>query len=80
MDAYRAGVGAFPLLLAAVGERVRVVGVHGGSGAGRKLLDLGLTPGCEVTVASRGGGQDQWSSPEATCGWRWGPVWRIACW
>jgi ferrous iron transport protein A len=55
MDAYRASVGAFPVLLAAVGERVRVVAVHGGRGAGRRLSDLGLTTGCEVTVASRGG-------------------------
>jgi ferrous iron transport protein A len=55
MDAYRAGIGAFPLLLAAVGERVRVVAVHGGQEAGRKLSDLGLTTGSEVTVASRGG-------------------------
>jgi ferrous iron transport protein A len=56
MDAYHADIGAFPLLLAAEGERVRVVAVHGGRGAGRKLSDLGLTTGCEVTVASRGGG------------------------
>jgi ferrous iron transport protein A len=54
MDAYHAGVGAFPLLLAAEGERVRVVAVHGGQAAVRKLSDLGLRPGCEVTVASRG--------------------------
>jgi ferrous iron transport protein A len=54
MDAYRASVGAFPLLLAAVGERVRVVAVHGGRDTGRKLSDLGLTTGCEVTVTSRG--------------------------
>jgi ferrous iron transport protein A len=55
MDAYSAGVGAFPLILAAAGERVRVVAVGGGRGIDRKLSDLGLTTGCEVTVVSRDG-------------------------
>lgn len=53
MDAYSAGVGAFPLLLASAGERVRVVAVGGGRGMDRKLSDLGLAPGCEVTIVSR---------------------------
>jgi len=58
MDAYSAGVGAFPLLLAATGERVRVLAVGGGRGMDRKLADLGLAPGCEVTIISRDtGGQ-----------------------
>jgi ferrous iron transport protein A len=56
MDGYGPGVGAFPLTLAAVGERVRIVAVHRGRGIDRKLSDLGLTSGCEVTVVSRGGG------------------------
>src|SRR5512132_4272286 len=55
MDAYSVGVGAFPLMLAATGERVRVVAVGGGQGTDRKLSDLGLTTGCVVTVVSRGG-------------------------
>lgn len=55
MDAYSAEVGAFPLLLAAPGERVRVLALGGRRGTDRKLADLGLTPGCEVTVVSRGG-------------------------
>ena len=55
MDAYSAGVGAFPLTLAATGERVRVVAVGGGQGTDRRLSDLGLTTGCVVTVVSRGG-------------------------
>lgn len=53
MDALSAGVGAFPLLLAAEGERVRVVAVGGGRGADRRLCDLGLAVGCEVTVLQR---------------------------
>jgi ferrous iron transport protein A len=54
MDAYSAGVNAFPLTLAAMGERVRVVAVGGGQGTDRRLSDLGLTTGCVVTVVSRG--------------------------
>jgi ferrous iron transport protein A len=53
MDAHSAGVGAFPLILAAVGERVRIVATRAGRGIERKLSDLGLTNGCEVTVVSR---------------------------
>jgi ferrous iron transport protein A len=56
MDAYSAAVGAFPLILAAPGERVRIVAVSAGRGFNRKLADLGLTPGCEVSVISGGGG------------------------
>src|SRR6266511_2770431 len=55
MDAYSAGVGAFPLILAAAGERVRVVAVGRGRGFDRKLSDLGLITGCEVTVVSHDG-------------------------
>jgi len=55
MDAYSAGVGAFPLILAAAGERVRVVAVGRGQGFDRKLSDLGLITGCEVTVVSHDG-------------------------
>ncbi len=58
MDAFSAGVGTFPLMLASEGERVRVVAIGGGEGMNRKLCDLGLIPGCEVTVISRNpGGQ-----------------------
>ena len=53
MDAYSAGVGAFPLILASEDERVRVVAVGGGRGMVRKLADLGLSAGCEVTVLRR---------------------------
>ena len=53
MDAYSAGVGAFPLILAAAGEQLRIVAISAGRGTGRRLSDLGLTSGCEVTVLSR---------------------------
>ena len=58
MDAYSANVGAFPLMLASVGERVRIVAIGQGRGTDRKLADLGLTAGCEVTVltSATGGG------------------------
>lgn len=56
MDAHSAGVGAFPLILAAAGERLRIVTVGGGRGIDRKLTDLGLVPGCEVRVIGGGRG------------------------
>ena len=55
MDGYGPGVGAFPLTLAAAGERVRIVAVRHGRGIDRKLSDLGLITGCEVTVVSHDG-------------------------
>lgn len=53
MSILSAGVGAFPLLLASEGERVRVVSVGSGRGSDRRLSDLGLAVGCEVTIISR---------------------------
>ncbi len=53
MGSINAGVGAFPLLLASEGERVRVVSVGSGRGSDRKLSDLGLAVGCEVTILRR---------------------------
>jgi ferrous iron transport protein A len=53
MDAYSAGVGAFPLILASVGERVRIVAIRHGRGIDRKLSDLGLTIGSEITILNR---------------------------
>ena len=50
MDAYSANVAAFPLMLARVGERVRIVAIGQGRGIDRKLADLGLTTGSEVTI------------------------------
>ncbi len=42
--------GRFPLSDAAVGERVRLVTVIAGRRLLRRLADLGLTPGTEITV------------------------------
>jgi ferrous iron transport protein A len=53
MDAYSAGAGAFPLLLAGDGERVRIVALVGGRGMDRKLADLGLVVGSELVVLRR---------------------------
>lgn len=53
MDALNAGVGVFPLILAAEGERVRIVAVGGGRGMDRRLSDLGLAVGSEVTIVRR---------------------------
>lgn len=58
MDAFSAAVGAFPLRLAGEGERVRVVALARGHGLEKKLIDLGLPIGSELTVMSgpAGGG------------------------
>jgi ferrous iron transport protein A len=53
MDAFSAGLGAFPLLLAAEGERVRIVTVGGGRFTDRRIADLGLSPGSEITIIQR---------------------------
>lgn len=59
MDAHTFAVGAFPLMLAAEGERVRIVAVGpgrgGGRGAERRIGDLGLAVGSEVTILQRQG-------------------------
>ena len=43
----------FRLVHASDGERVRIVGLDGGIGAHRKLMDLGLAPGRFVEVVAR---------------------------
>jgi Fe2+ transport system protein FeoA len=53
MDAHTAGVGAFPLVLVAPGERVRIAGVSGGDGIRQKLADMGLAIGSVISVANR---------------------------
>ncbi len=55
MDAHAAAVGAFPLLLASEGERVRIVGFTGGSELTRKMIDLGLPVGSELAIIHRQG-------------------------
>jgi ferrous iron transport protein A len=55
MDALSGSLATFPLLLAGEGERVRIVAYRSGREMERKLADLGLTVGSEVTVLSRHG-------------------------
>jgi ferrous iron transport protein A len=53
MDAHTGVVGAFPLVLVAPGEQVRIAGVSGGAGMRRKLSDMGLAVGSIISVANR---------------------------
>jgi ferrous iron transport protein A len=53
MDMFAAGLRTFPLPLASEGERVRIVGFQSGREMERKLADLGLCVGSEITVLSR---------------------------
>lgn len=55
MDAYRAGVGAFPLMLADEGKPVRIVALNGGREMDRKLTAMGLAIGSKVSIVSRHG-------------------------
>lgn len=47
---------SFPLTLAEEGERVRVVALMGGAGLDRRLAEMGLNPGTELSVRQRRGG------------------------
>jgi Fe2+ transport system protein FeoA len=42
----------FPLAQASAGEQVEIVAVHGGGTIHRRLSDLGLTPGKQITVVA----------------------------
>ncbi len=55
MDMIASGASTFPLPLASEGERVRIVGFHSGREMERKLADLGLFIGSEITVLRRHG-------------------------
>ncbi|MBK8174969.1 MAG: ferrous iron transport protein A [Rhodospirillales bacterium] len=55
MDACGINVATFPLILAAEGERVRIVALGEGRGLNRKLADLGLTVGYEVVIVRNDG-------------------------
>ncbi len=58
MDAIGAGLRTFPLLLAGEGEKVRILAYASGRGMERKLADLGLPVGSEITIMTRqNGGQ-----------------------
>lgn len=48
---------ALPLSMAGENSRVRIVALLGGPGLARRLTELGLNVGCELTVRqSQGGG------------------------
>lgn len=46
----------FPLSQAQEGERVRVVALHGGEGLARRMIEMGLNVGSELSVRQRQGG------------------------
>jgi ferrous iron transport protein A len=47
---------SFPLTMAEEGEQVRVVALMGGAGLDRRLAEMGLNPGTELSVRQRRGG------------------------
>ena len=53
MDALSVGARAFPLVLASEGEKVRILAYTNGRGIERKLADLGLPVGSELTIMTR---------------------------
>ncbi|AFZ30503.1 FeoA family protein [Gloeocapsa sp. PCC 7428] len=44
---------SFPLTMANVGDRVWIVKLNGEDGFARRLMDMGLTLGCELQIVSR---------------------------
>lgn len=44
---------AFPLIMAADGERVRIVALRGGAGLDKRMTEMGLNVGAELTVRGR---------------------------
>jgi ferrous iron transport protein A len=47
---------AFPLAMACVGDRVKVVKLKGSEGMVKRLIGMGFVTGCEVQVISTSGG------------------------
>jgi len=45
--------GRFPLAMAAMGDRLWIIEIQGGHRMIRRLMDLGLTQGSEITIVSR---------------------------
>jgi ferrous iron transport protein A len=45
--------GQLPLAMTGVGDRVQVVRIKGGHRMVRRLTDLGIVQGCEITIVSR---------------------------
>jgi Fe2+ transport system protein FeoA len=46
----------FPLSMASAGQTVRLVRIHAGRRLTRRLADMGLTPGVELTIIRDSGG------------------------
>ncbi len=46
----------FPLGMADAGARVRIVALRGGAGLDKRMTEMGLNVGCELTVRQRQGG------------------------
>ena len=47
---------AFPLAMADEGETVRIEAIHGGAAMARRVAEMGLNVGSELTVRQRQGG------------------------
>ncbi len=45
----------FPLTMAAEGENIRIVAIHGGAAMARRAAEMGLNVGSELTVRQRQG-------------------------
>ncbi len=46
----------FPLAMASIGDKVRIVKLKGSDGTVRRLIGMGLVPGIEVQIVSNSGG------------------------
>jgi ferrous iron transport protein A len=68
---------SFPLTMAEEGERVRVVALAGGSGLDRRLAEMGLNPGTELSVRQRRGGGMVVSRGETRLGLGFGTAHRV---
>ncbi len=51
-----AGSKSFPLAIASIGEKLRIVKLKGSEGTVRRLMGMGLVPGIEVKIISNSGG------------------------
>ena len=47
---------SFPLAMANIGEKLRIVKLKGSEGTVRRLIGMGLVPGIEVQIISNSGG------------------------
>lgn len=51
-----AGNKSFPLAMASIGEKLRIVKLKGSEGTVRRLIGMGLVPSIEVQIISNSGG------------------------